>query len=129
MQTDNEWTKQYYNEEAQKILAERGKLWSPEQQVKVSKDWLTLIADIKAASAKGVKPESTEGQVLVDRWDKLVEGFTGGHTGVQDGARKVWANAEQLPAEVQRSMQLFKDAMSSEVTAFMAKAKAARTKG
>ena len=66
MQTDNEWTKQYYNEEAQKILAERGKLWSPEQQVKVSKDWLTLIADIKAASAKGVKPESTEGQVLVE---------------------------------------------------------------
>jgi DNA-binding transcriptional MerR regulator len=126
MQTNNEWTKQYYNEESQKILAERGKLWSPELQEKVSKDWMKLLADIKAANTKGVKPESAEGQALADRWGKLVEGFTGGHAGAREGVRKVWENAEKLPTEVQRNMQPFKDVMSLEVTGFMAKARAAK---
>jgi hypothetical protein len=89
---------------------------------------MKLLADIKAANTKGVKPESAEGQALADCWDKLVEGFTGGHAGVRDGARKVWANAERLPTEVQRNMQPFKDAMSPEVTGFMARVRAAKTK-
>lgn len=126
MQTNNDWTKQYYNEEAQKILIERGKLWSPELQEKTSRDWTKLFADIKAASANGVKPESAEAQALADRWDKLVEGFTGGHAGVQAGLKKVWANADKLPEETQRSMQPFKDMMDAGACSFIAKVRAAR---
>jgi hypothetical protein len=128
MQTNNEWTKQFYNEEAQKVLAERGKLWSPELQEQASKDWIDLFADVKAASTKGVKPESTEGQALAVRWDKLVGAFTGGHPAVADGLKSVWANAGQLPAETQQQMKPFKDAMSAEVCAFIAQARAAAAK-
>ena len=126
MQTNNEATKQYYSEEALKALNERGSLWSPELQEKISKEWGRLLADVKAAIGNGLKPETAEGKKLADRWDKLVEGFTGGHTGIFEGVRKVWANAEKLPVEMQRNMQPFKDAMDPEVTAFIAKATAAK---
>jgi DNA-binding transcriptional MerR regulator len=126
MQTNNEWAKQYYNEEAQKTLADRGKLWSPELQERVSQEWMNLLAEIKAAMAKGLKPESAEAQALADRWDKLIEGFTGGHAGIREGVGRVWANADKLPAEVQGNMQPFKDAMNSEVTDYIAKVKKAK---
>jgi DNA-binding transcriptional MerR regulator len=126
MQTNNEAMKQYYNEEALKALSERGGLWSPELQEKVSKEWAKLFADVKAAIGSGLKPETTEGKMLADRWDKLLEGFTGGHTGILEGAGKVWANADKLPAETQRNMQPFKEAMNPEVTAFIAKARTAK---
>jgi hypothetical protein len=97
-------------------------------QEKVSKEWMDLLADIKAAIAKGLKPESAEGQALADRWDKLIEGFTGGHAGIREGVGKVWANAGKLPGEMQRNMQPFKEAINSEVTNYIAKAKAAKVK-
>ena len=128
MQTNNDWTKQFYNEEAQKVLAEHRKSWSPEMQKKVSKDWMDLFADVKAASAKGVKPESAEGLALAGRWDKLVAGFTGGNASIEDGLKKVWVNSDQLPAEQQKHMQPFKEAMSADVCGFIEKARAAKGK-
>ena len=125
MQTNNEWAKKYYSDEAQKVLEERGKLWSPELQEKVSKDWSQLFDDIKAALAAGVAPESKEGRALAARWDKLVEGFTGGNPGVLAGVKKVWGDFENLPAEKKEQMQSFKNAMNPEVCAFYAKARAA----
>ena len=68
--------------------------------------------------------ENRDGQALAARWDKLVEAFTGGHEGLRDGAQKVWGDFANLPAGQQKEMQPFKDAMSSEVTEFYAKAKA-----
>ncbi|HUA66738.1 MAG TPA: MerR family transcriptional regulator [Alphaproteobacteria bacterium] len=124
MQTNNELAKQYYNEEAQKALAERGRLWSPELQKKVSREWTKLLADMKEAIANGLKPESPEGQILAGRWNKLLEGFTGGHAGIHEGVGKMWANVDNLPAEIQRNMEPFKDAMNPEITAFIARAKA-----
>jgi DNA-binding transcriptional MerR regulator len=124
MQTNNEWTKQYYSEEAQKILAERNKLWSPELQEKISKDWMGLFCDIKDAIAKGVKPKSSEGRALAERWDKLIEGFTGGHATVQAGVQEVWCNFDKLPAEAKQKMQPFKNAIDDGVKAFYAEAKA-----
>jgi DNA-binding transcriptional MerR regulator len=128
MQTNSEWTKQYYNEEAQKVLAERGKLWSPEMQEKISKDWMKLLADVRAAHTGGVNPESAEGQALAGRWDGLMEGFTGGNAAVQEGLKKVWANAGQMPAEMKQNTQPFRDAMNPEICGFIAKARAARAK-
>jgi|SRR5579863_3658468 len=126
MQTNNEWTKKYYNEEAQKVLGERQKLWSPELQERVSKDWAALFEDIKQTLARGVKPESAEGQALAARWDKLVEAFTGGNAAVLEGVKKVWKDFDNLPAERKERMQSHKNAMDPEVCEFYTKAKAAR---
>lgn len=126
MQTNHEWTKQFYNEEAQKVLAERGKLWSPELQEKVSQEWMKLFAEIKTAIAAGVKPQSAEAQALAGRWDKLVEGFTGGSADVQKGLNKVWTNFEKMPPEMRQHAQPFKNAMSGEVCKFMEQVRAAK---
>src|SRR5437773_2381173 len=90
MQTNNEWIKKYYNDEAQKLLAERRHLWSPELQARVEKEWMTLFKDVESAVAEGVRPESDRGQSLAGRWAKLVEGFTGSHAAIEEGVRKVW---------------------------------------
>ena len=66
MQSDVEAMKKYYSEEAQKVLNDRRKLWSPELQEQVSKEWMTLFDDIKSAIAQGVQPESKDGQALAE---------------------------------------------------------------
>jgi MerR family transcriptional regulator, thiopeptide resistance regulator len=64
---NNEFTKKYCNEEAQKLIAERQHLWSPELQKKVEQEWMDLFTDVRTSVANGVKPESTRGQALAER--------------------------------------------------------------
>lgn len=123
---NNDLIKKYYNDEAQKLLAERQTLWSPELQQRVEREWLELFADIKAALAENVKPESARGKALAGRHTKLIEAFTGGHAPLEEGARKVWQDFDNLPAANQDLMRPFKDAINPEINAFIEKAKAAR---
>ena len=92
MQTNPDWTKQYYNDEAQKLIAERQKLWNPELQKKAEQDWTALIKDIESAAAEGVDPASPRAQALAERQAKLIEGFTGGHKAIEEGLGKLWAD-------------------------------------
>ncbi|MBI2927972.1 MAG: MerR family transcriptional regulator [Verrucomicrobia bacterium] len=97
MQTNTDWTKQYYSDEAQKLLAERGKLWSPELQKRVEEEWATLFKDIEAAAAEGVDPASPRAQTLVERQTKLIEAFTGGHAALQQGLGRLWTDQANWP--------------------------------
>jgi DNA-binding transcriptional MerR regulator len=76
MQNDNEWMMRYYTGPAREKLEERKKLWSPQLQEQVSKQWSELIAEVNASLDQD--PASPKAQALADRWQKLVEGFTGG---------------------------------------------------
>src|SRR5215831_13012810 len=115
MQPDMEWTKKYYDEEAQRKVSERAKTWTPELQAKVSQDWQELVRDIEAAMAAGEKPESPKAQALAKRWSELVRGFTGGDPEIQKGVNKLYADRQNWPAALP---QYF----SNEVQAFMMKA-------
>ena len=139
MQTNTDWTKKYYNDEAQKALAERQKLWSPELQKRVEEEWATLFKAIEAAAAEGVDPASARAQALAERHAKLIEAFTGGHKAVEAGLGKFWADQTNWPeatkkqvfepfvqsargAEPTHSSRL----VSDEAQAFIGKALAAR---
>jgi DNA-binding transcriptional MerR regulator len=123
---DDEFTKKYYNEEAQKVISERQHLWSPELQKRVEKEWMDLFNDVRSAVAEGVQPESSRGQILANRWSKLIEGFTGGNAAVEAGVKKVWQDFESLPEMPKEQMRPFKDACSPEMGDFITKAIAAR---
>lgn len=117
-QNSMEWTKKYYDEEAQAKIAERGRAWTPEMQAKVEQDWKTLISEIEAAIAAKTDPASDKARTLAQRWAELVRGFTGGDPGIQQGLNKLYADQQNWP-------QNFHKPFSDEVAEYIRKAMAA----
>jgi DNA-binding transcriptional MerR regulator len=117
-QNSMEWTKKYYNEEAQARIAERARAWTPEMQARVEQDWKKLIGEVEAAIAEKVDPGSAKAQALAARWAELVRGFTGGDPHVQQGLNKLYADQQNWP-------QNFTKPFSDEAAAYIRKAMAA----
>lgn len=117
MQSDPEWTKQYYSPEAQARIESRKALWSPELQAEVSLKWSELLVDVEKALADGEDPAGPRAQALAARWRRLVEGFTGGDPEIQKGLNKMWADQRNWPAP-QRDVF----AIKPQVQAFIARA-------
>ena len=105
MQDNMDWSKKYYSEEAQAKVEERKKLWSPELQERVSREWIQLFRDVEAAL--GEDPASEKAQALAARWKKLVEGFTGGDLQITAGLSKMYQDRSNWPASMQQRMQPF----------------------
>jgi DNA-binding transcriptional MerR regulator len=117
MQNTNDWMMQYYGEEARAKVEDRKKLWSPELQERISRQWAELLADIDAA--KGEDPASPKAQALADRWNALVNEFTGGDPGIAQGLKAMYSDQRNWP-EGQSSP------VPNEATAFIMKVTAAR---
>lgn len=122
MQNDSEWMMKYYNDGAQAKVAERRKLWSPELQERVSREWLELIRDVEAAL--GQDPAGEKGQALAARWSGLVEEFTGGDPEITSGLKNLHADRSNWPAQAQQQVQPFK--ITPEVWGFINQAMAIR---
>ncbi|HTW36657.1 MAG TPA: MerR family transcriptional regulator [Rhizomicrobium sp.] len=65
-------------------------------QAEVSRQWEQVIADAKAAMAKG-DPASPEALDAARRWRALVEQFTGGDPAVAGKVRAIWGEAMADP--------------------------------
>jgi DNA-binding transcriptional MerR regulator len=125
MQNDAEWTMKYYNDAAQAKVAERRKLWSPELQERVGREWLELIRDVEAAL--GEDPAGEKGQALAARWSGLVEEFTGGDPEITSGLKNLYADRSNWPAQAQAQMQGFR--ITPEVWGFINRALEIRKRG
>lgn len=123
MQEKTDWTSKYYSPEGQAKVEERKKLWSPELQERVSKQWTELFADVEAALDED--PASPRAQALADRWTKLVEEFTGGDPEITKGVGKVWADRPNWPAQAQEQAKPF---TNKKVWEYMGRVMAARKK-
>ncbi|MGA2134573.1 MAG: MerR family transcriptional regulator [Bryobacteraceae bacterium] len=121
MQNDAEWTMKYYDDAAQAKIAGRRKLWSPELQERVSREWMELIRDVEAAM--GEEPAGEKAQELAARWAALVEQFTGADPDITSGLAKLYADRSNWPDQARQQTQAFK--ISPEVWAFICKAMAA----
>jgi hypothetical protein len=102
MQTHTEWMKKYYTEEAQQLLAERRKLWSPELQRQTEDQWTSLLKDIERVAQEKIDPSSPRAQALAERHATLIEAFTGGNPSIRDGMARLWKDRANWPAEFQR---------------------------
>ena len=101
MQTNTDWTKKYYNAEAQKLLKKRRKLWSPKLQAEMEADWAALLKDIEAAARNKVEPPSSAAQALAERHAQLVSKFTGGSAAIGQGLTALWKDRANWPKEFQ----------------------------
>jgi len=86
-------------------------------QKAASDSWETVIADAKAAMAKG-DPHSAEALAVARRWKALVDQFTGGDPAVAGKVRAIWSEAMADPKAAPKLP------LNPEIFAFMAKAQA-----
>ncbi|HLK68145.1 MAG TPA: MerR family transcriptional regulator [Bryobacteraceae bacterium] len=121
MQNNSDWMMKYYDDDAQAKIAARGAEWTPDQQAECSRQWMELIAEVRAALHEDPASERVQG--LANRWLKLVEGFTGGDPAVTQGLKKLYADQSNWPASAQQQTQAF---MDKEVWGFIHKAIALR---
>lgn len=105
MQDNMDWSKKYYNAEAQAKIEDRKQLWSPELQERVYREWQELFRDVEAVL--GEDPAGEKAQSLAARWKKLVEGFTGGDPQITAGLGKMYQDRANWPAIMQQRMQPF----------------------
>lgn len=105
MQQNNDWTK-YANQAAREKLAARGE-WTAEMQAEVSKKWMELIAEVKAAMDAGEDRQSPKAQALAARWKELVGGFTQGDPDLTQAASNAWKDRANWSATQQQQAGSF----------------------
>jgi len=95
MQNSIEWKGKYFSDDAKAKVRERQKLWSPELQARISRQWSELYADVEACL--GEDPAGPKAQALAARWKDLVHQFTGGDPEIQKGLNAMWADSANWP--------------------------------
>ena len=115
MQTNMDWTKKYYSEEAQREIETRAATIPQEVIEQAQSDWAGLIKEVEAAVAAREDPSSAKVQALATRWSELVKGFTGGNAEIQKGLNKMYADRSNWPASMPKPF-------SDQVQAFIVEA-------
>lgn len=123
MENNNDWMEKYQTEESRAKIEARKQLWSPELQERVSREWNELIADVKAAL--GTDPAGEHGQALAARWQKLVQGFTGGDPDITASVGRMWQDRSNWP----KHMDTKAPVIDAGVWAFIGKAMGAGKAG
>ena len=118
MQSNMEWTKKYYSDEAREEVAKRAGTIPPEVIEQGQRDWAALIKEVESAVAGGEDPASAKSQALAGRWVSLIRGFTGGNPAIQEGLNKMYADKANWPAS-------FPKPYGDDVEAFIRQAMAA----
>jgi len=112
MQSNMDWTKKYYSEEAQREIEKRAATIPREVIEQAQGDWAVLIKEVEAAVASGEDPASEKAQGLAARWSTLVKAFTGGNPEIQKGLNKMYADKNNWPRSTPKPF-------SDEVQAFI----------
>jgi DNA-binding transcriptional MerR regulator len=97
MQNTTDWSRKNYSDEAREKIEERRKLWNPELQEQVTKDWNQLFSDVEASLNED--PASAKAQELAARWKALLSGFSGGDPEIQKGLNAMYADRANWPTE------------------------------
>jgi DNA-binding transcriptional MerR regulator len=121
MQSNMDWTKKYYSEEAQREIEKRAATIPREVIEQAQRDWPVLIKEVEAAVAAGEDPSSAKSQALAARWSTLVKGFTGGNPEIQKGLNQMYADKKNWPASMPKPF-------GDEVHAFIVEAMKCRKK-
>lgn len=102
METNNEWMKKYYSDDAQAKIAQKAASFTPEMQAQVTQQWNDLIRDVENAIQSRQDPAGAPARGLAERWAGMARGFTGGDPEVQKGLNKLYADQANWPATFQK---------------------------
>ena len=109
---------QYYTPEQLEQLAARREARGEEGMRKAQDDWARLIAEVEAEREAGTDPADPKVQALVDRWQALIQAFTGGDAGITASLKRMYGE--------QGAEQASRGAMSAGLQEYVGRAMAAR---
>lgn len=72
----------YYNSEQRQYLEQRQELLGDEVMQQAQQDWQDLFTRVQEEMNKGTDPSDEKVLALAQRWCELIEGFTGGNSGI-----------------------------------------------
>jgi DNA-binding transcriptional MerR regulator len=110
MQNEQEFFRKYYTDEAWAALEERRRAIGDELKTKAeegTRKWMALFTDIVASL--DADPASEAAQALAARWQALIDEFTGGVKGIEQGVGRVWADQANWPADMKQQAAPFAD--------------------
>jgi DNA-binding transcriptional MerR regulator len=116
--------KKYYSDEAWAELAKRRDQMTPDMRAAAAagtRKWQALFKDVEASLHED--PAGPAAQALVDRWQALINEFTGGSAAIAAGLGRAWNDRENWAAPMQKVSQPFGD---PRIWEFIRKASAAR---
>ena len=80
----------YYTPEQLDQLEKRRQEFGPEAIERAQKEWADLIAEVEAEFDAGTPPDDPKLQPLIERWNRLIEAFTGGDPGIRESLQKMY---------------------------------------
>ena len=80
----------YYTPEQLEYLEQRRQELGDDAIKQAEKDWADLIAEVEAARQRGVDPSDPELAPLMERWNALIEAFTGGNEGIRSSLQNMY---------------------------------------
>jgi MerR family transcriptional regulator, thiopeptide resistance regulator len=80
----------YYTPEQLEQLAGRAEELGEEGMARAQDDWTRLIAEVEAERQAGTDPADPRLTPLVERWNGLIEQFTGGDPGIRASLQKLY---------------------------------------
>ena len=81
---------QYYTPEQLEQLDARARELGEDGMAKAQQDWADLIAEFDAERLAGTDPADPKLQPLVDRWNGLIQAFTGGDPGIAASLKRMY---------------------------------------
>jgi DNA-binding transcriptional MerR regulator len=107
----------YYTPEQLEQLEKRRQEFGPEAMERAQQEWADLIAEVEAEFNAGTPPTDAKLKPLIERWNKLIEAFTGGDPGIRQSLQKMYDS--EGPEAASRGM------VNPEVMAYMHEAMSA----
>ena len=80
----------YYTPEQMEYLKKRKEQVGDERIQQVQQEWPELIAQVRAEMQKGTAPTAPEVLALAQRWQGLINEFTGGDAGIERSVGRLW---------------------------------------
>jgi MerR family transcriptional regulator, thiopeptide resistance regulator len=80
----------YYTPEQLERLAERAEAFGEEGLARAQEDWARLIAEVEAERNAGTDPADPRLTPLVERWNALIEQFTGDDPGIRASLQRLY---------------------------------------
>lgn len=97
MQTNMDWTRKYFSEEAKLEIEKRAASIPAKVIEQAQRDWAQLIKEVEAAVADDEDPAGARAQSLAVRWAELIRGFTDGNAEIQKGLNRMYADRTNWP--------------------------------
>jgi DNA-binding transcriptional MerR regulator len=80
----------YYTDEQLEQLSQRAGALAEKGMKRAQDDWARLIAEVEAERQAGTDPADPRLAPLVERWNALIEQFTGGDPGIRASLQKLY---------------------------------------